>query len=71
MFSISLEIVKILMLKSNILILYSKICKKICYLYINLENDINFGILFKMMILMYWYYVMVILREILLLFIIL
>lgn len=48
MFSTSLEIAKILMLKSNILTLHSKTCKKIRYLHINLENDTNLGILPKM-----------------------
>lgn len=39
MFSTSSEIAKVLMLKSNILTLHSKICEKIRYLHINLEND--------------------------------
>lgn len=44
MFSTSSEIAKVLMLKSNILTLHSKICEKIRYLHINLENDTNLGI---------------------------
>lgn len=48
MFSTSSEIAKVLMLKSNILTLHSKTCKKIRYLHINLENDTNLGILPKM-----------------------